>query len=83
MTYNLKPDNDIICQCGCIVDKYYMEKHLKTAKRVREMVGRENVEYVYTYVSYVCMYIYMYVCMYVYIYAHAYLCVCVCVCLSE
>ena len=34
----------VICQCGCIVNKYYMEKHLRTRKHEREMVGRENIE---------------------------------------
>ena len=46
MTYNLKADNDVICQCGCIVNRYYMKKHLETAKHEREMVGRENIEVV-------------------------------------
>ena len=32
MTYNLKADDDVICQCGCIVNRYHMEKHPKTAK---------------------------------------------------
>ena len=36
----LKPDNDVICQCGCIVKKYYMPKHLQTAKHEHEMQGR-------------------------------------------
>jgi hypothetical protein len=44
MPYSLKPDNTIICQCGCIVNKYYMPKHLETRKHQQEMRGRENVE---------------------------------------
>ena len=40
MTYNLKADNDVICQCGCIVNLYYMKKHLETAKHEREIVGQ-------------------------------------------
>ncbi len=37
-------DTSVICQCGCIVNKYYMPKHLQTAKHEREMQGRENIE---------------------------------------
>ena len=46
MPYSLKADNDFICQCGCIVKKYYVPKHLQTAKHEREMQGRENIEVV-------------------------------------
>ena len=44
MPYTLKPDNNVICQCGAIINKYYMQKHLQTAKHERDMVGRENIE---------------------------------------
>ena len=44
MPYSLKPNNDVLCQCGCIVKKYYMPKHLQTAKHETRMVGRENIE---------------------------------------
>ncbi len=40
MPYTLKPDNNVICQCGAIIYKYYMQKHLQTAKHEREMQGR-------------------------------------------
>ena len=46
MPYSLKADNDVICQCGCIVKKYYMPKHLQTIKHAREMQGRYNIEVV-------------------------------------
>ena len=46
MLYSLKPDHDVICQCGCIVKKYYMPKHLQTAKHERNMVDREYIEVV-------------------------------------
>ena len=32
MSYNLKPDNDNICQCECIINKYYMSIYFKAAK---------------------------------------------------
>ncbi len=38
-----KADPTVICQCGCLVNKYYMLKHLRTAKHLREMEGRENI----------------------------------------
>ncbi len=44
MPYSPKPDNDVICQCGCIVKKYYMPKHLQTIRHERNMVGRENIQ---------------------------------------
>jgi hypothetical protein len=44
MPYSLKPDNDVICQCGAIFSKYCMTKHLQTAKHTRDMAGRENIE---------------------------------------
>ena len=44
MPYSLKPDNDVLCQCGCIVKKYYMPKHLQTIKHAREMQGRDKIE---------------------------------------
>ena len=31
-------------ECGCLVNNYYMPKHLRTAKHLREMAGRENIE---------------------------------------
>ena len=46
MPYSLKPDNDVLCQCGCIVNKYYMPKHLQTIKHAREMQGRGHIEVV-------------------------------------
>ena len=55
MTYNLnlKPDNDAIRQCGCVVSRFYMQKHLTTKRSMnKEMVRvglvrrmlKENVE---------------------------------------
>ena len=44
MPYDLKPDTTVICQCGCLVSKYNMQKHIKTAKHEPEMVGRKNIE---------------------------------------
>ena len=44
MPYTLKADTSVICECGAIVGKYYMQKHLQTAKHERDMVGRENIE---------------------------------------
>ena len=41
-----KADPTVTCQCGCLVNKYYMEKHLRTAKHQRDIVGRENIEVV-------------------------------------
>jgi len=41
-----KADTTVICQCGAMVCKYYMAKHLRTAKHERDMVGREGVEVV-------------------------------------
>ncbi len=41
MSYSLKPDVHIICQRGCIVDKYCMPKQLRIKKP--EMLNRENV----------------------------------------
>ena len=41
-----KADTTVICQCGVILSKYYMEKHLRTAKHERDMVGREHIEVV-------------------------------------
>jgi hypothetical protein len=32
MPYTLKPDNNVICQCGAIVSKYYYRTHIQTAK---------------------------------------------------
>jgi hypothetical protein len=46
MPYSLKPDNDVLCQSGCVVKKYYMPKHLQTIKNAREMQGRDNIEVV-------------------------------------
>ena len=46
MPYSLKPDNDVLCQCGCIVNKCYMPKHFQTIKHAREMQGRDNIEVV-------------------------------------
>ena len=39
-----KADPTVICQCGCLVNKYYMPKHLRTAKHLREMADREHIE---------------------------------------
>jgi hypothetical protein len=39
-----KADTFVICQCGAINSKYYMQKHLQTAKHERDMIGRENIE---------------------------------------
>jgi len=46
MPYSLKPDNDVLCQCGCIVNKNYMPNHLQTIKHAHEMQGRDNFEVV-------------------------------------
>ena len=43
MPYSLKPNNDVICQCGCIVNKYYIPKHLRTRNHEQNMVGREGI----------------------------------------
>ena len=43
MPYSLKPDNDVLCQCGCIVKKYYMPTHLQTIKHACEMQGHTYV----------------------------------------
>ena len=37
---------DVICQCGAILNVYYMPKHLKTAKHARDIIGREHIEIV-------------------------------------
>ncbi len=29
---------DVICQCGTILNVYYMPKHLKTAKHARDII---------------------------------------------
>jgi hypothetical protein len=39
MPYTLKADNNVICQCGCIVNKYYMSKHLQTAKHIYKLLN--------------------------------------------
>ena len=39
-----KADTTVICQCGAMVCKYYMPKHLRTAQHERDMVGREHIE---------------------------------------
>ena len=39
-----KADTTVICQCGAMVCKYYMPKHLRTVKHERDMVGREHIE---------------------------------------
>ena len=39
-----KVDTSVICQRGCVVNKYYMPKHLRTAKHARDMEGREHIE---------------------------------------
>jgi len=44
-----KPDNHVICQCGCMISKYYMSEHLKTTKHEREMIGRENIKVINQY----------------------------------
>jgi len=63
MPYTLKPDNNVICQCGAIIYKYYMQKHLQTAKHEREMQGRENIYVVdhYKYKPRNNIYIYIYI----------------------
>ena len=44
-----KADPTVICQCGAIISNYYMEKHVRTAKNARDIVGRENIEAVSQY----------------------------------
>ena len=44
-----KAATTVICQCGAMVCKYYMPKHLRTAKHERDMVGREHIEVVARY----------------------------------
>jgi len=39
-----KADPTLICQCGAVINKYYIPKHIQTAKHARHMVGRENIE---------------------------------------
>jgi hypothetical protein len=61
-----KADTSVICQCGAIINKYYMHKHLQTAKHERDMIGREHIEVVdhYKYKPpyiYVCMHACMHV----------------------
>ena len=64
MPYTLKSDTTVICQCGAVVSKYYMQKHLQTAKHERDMVGREHIEVVdhYKYKPRNNSYIYIYKC---------------------
>jgi hypothetical protein len=67
-----KADPTVICQCGAIISKYYMPKHIQTAKHTRDMVVIfEKIKkfFKYTYV-FVCLCVCVFVC----------LCVCVCVC---
>jgi hypothetical protein len=46
-----KADPTVICQCGAIISKYYMEKYIRTAKHARDMLR---------------MCVCMYLCIYVY-----------------
>lgn len=46
MSYNLKPDTSVICQCGCTISKYYMSKHLKTKKHQLTLQDRDHIEVV-------------------------------------
>ena len=39
-----KADPTVICQCGAIISKYYMPKHIQTAKHTRVMAGHEHIE---------------------------------------
>jgi hypothetical protein len=39
-----KADPTVICQCGAIISKYYMQTHLQTRKHTQDMVGRENIQ---------------------------------------
>jgi hypothetical protein len=32
-----KADPTVICQCGAIISKYHMPKHIQTAKHTRDM----------------------------------------------
>ena len=41
-----KADPTVIWQCGAIISKYYMYKHLQTAKHERDMADREHIEVV-------------------------------------
>ena len=41
-----KAEPTVICQCGAIISKYYMPKHLRTAKHARDVVGCEKIEVV-------------------------------------
>ena len=77
-----KADTTVICQCGAMVCKYYMPKHLRTVKHESDMVIRMCVcvyvcMYVCVYVRvsmYVlCMYVIMYVCMYIPMYTQIYI----------
>ena len=36
-----KTDTFVICQCGAINSKYYMQKHLQTAKLYSEATARD------------------------------------------
>jgi hypothetical protein len=38
-----KADPTVICHSVAIISKYYMPKHIQTAKHTRDMVGRENM----------------------------------------
>jgi hypothetical protein len=39
-----KADPTVFCECGAIVNKYYMPKHIQTAKHARDMTDREHIE---------------------------------------
>ena len=49
MSYNLKPDNDNICQCECIINKYYMSIYFKAAKYQSSVQGRDHIQVVNQY----------------------------------
>jgi hypothetical protein len=81
-----KADTTVICQCGAMVCKYYMPKHLRTTKHERDMVG------IHTYIlntffgiyTYICIHIYIYVCICMYMYVCMYVCVhiyMICICM--
>ncbi len=42
MTYNLnlKPDNDAICQCGCVVNRFCMQKNLTSKRSMKKEMIR-------------------------------------------
>ena len=60
MPYTLKPNDNVTCQCGAIINKHYVQKHLQTAQH----------DWPRKYYTYVWMYGCMDVRKYYYVYIH-------------